>query len=146
MINLVSMLFLTVCSAGASFQFYASPAHRATFWCNQQGSLPIPLPPLRSSASDAPDNDDLLDLSGEETILRINFSFDSDNGNSALAAVQTYTKSFPFAAVLPVQPLSYLPGEHRGSGNLCEENCTIVSREVNLSSSISLLMLSECEM
>ncbi len=146
MIGLVSTLCLSICSAGVSFQFqyYASPTLRTTVWYNQHRQLPIP--PLRSSASDAPDNDDLLDLSGEETILRINFSFDSDNGNSALAAVQTYTKSFPFAAVLPVQPLTYLPGEHRGSGNLCEENCTIVSREVYLSSSISLLMLSECEM
>jgi hypothetical protein len=48
----------------------------------------------------------------DDILLRINFSFvrDSDDDAAlALAAVQQYTKSFPFAAVLPVQPLTYLP-------------------------------------
>ena len=45
----------------------------------------------------------------DETVLRINFSY-GDNGNLALSAIQNYTRSFPFVAVLPVQPLTYLPG------------------------------------
>jgi hypothetical protein len=70
------------------------------------------------SSSDSPGDDGSLsefDVSKEETLLRINFSFDDDEGSSALAAVESYTKSFPFAAVLPVQPLTYLPGENRAS-------------------------------
>mmetsp|Transcript_2429 Transcript_2429/g.5344 ORF Transcript_2429/g.5344 Transcript_2429/m.5344 type:complete len:226 (+) Transcript_2429:84-761(+) len=46
----------------------------------------------------------------EETILRINFSFSEESsGDRALEAIREYTKSFPFAAILPVQPLTYLP-------------------------------------
>lgn len=52
----------------------------------------------------------------EETLLRINFSFPTQEreidflkGEKALEAVQTYTKSFPFVAVLPVQAMTYFP-------------------------------------
>ena len=53
----------------------------------------------------------------DETLLRINFSVVQGAGifesyaNKALESVRSYTKSFPFAAVLPVQPLTYLPIE-----------------------------------
>jgi hypothetical protein len=53
----------------------------------------------------------------DETLLRINFSVVQGAGifesyaNRALESVRSYTKSFPFAAVLPVQPLTYLPTE-----------------------------------
>mmetsp|Transcript_22477 Transcript_22477/g.45143 ORF Transcript_22477/g.45143 Transcript_22477/m.45143 type:complete len:159 (+) Transcript_22477:370-846(+) len=41
---------------------------------------------------------------------RINFSFSEESsGDRALEAIREYTKSFPFAAILPVQPLTYLP-------------------------------------
>lgn len=50
------------------------------------------------------------------SIFQINFAYpsasstsDEIGGSLALAAVQKYTQSFPFAAVLPVQPLTYLP-------------------------------------
>ena len=88
-------------------------------------SRPRPLAMAMSSSDSPPDDDDddgglpLSDdfddvaVTKDETILRINFSFDEDGGGSALAAVQRYTNSFPFAAVLPVQPLTYLPGEDR---------------------------------
>jgi len=65
-----------------------------------------------SSASDGAESE--FDVSADdldETVLRINFSFDDEKGSSALAALQKFTQSFPFAAVLPVQPLTYLPGE-----------------------------------
>jgi hypothetical protein len=42
-------------------------------------------------------------------LLQINFSVPNDAGSLSLAAVNKYTQSFPFAAVLPVQPLTYLP-------------------------------------
>ena len=53
----------------------------------------------------------------DETLLRINFSVVQGAGifesyaNNALEAVRSYTQSFPFAAILPVQPLTYLPIE-----------------------------------
>ena len=105
---LFSTIFLTICTAGTSFHV--------------SSSFHPPVPALCASPSDSSADDDLLDITGEETVLKINFSFDSHNGSSALAAVQLYTKSFPFAAVLPVQPLTYIPGEHRVSGNPCESS------------------------
>jgi hypothetical protein len=47
-----------------------------------------------------------------ETLLRINFSFhdnNDDGGRLALSAVQQYCQTFPYAAILPVQPLTYIP-------------------------------------
>ena len=69
---------------------------------------------LRTSSDDNNDKYDIFNEKLDETILRINFSYeynneDEDNGSSALSAVQEYTRSFPFAAILPVQPLTYLP-------------------------------------
>lgn len=112
-------LFLTICTVGTSFQC----SHR--IHCR---NLSRPSPDTTLCLSDSSDKADGLlnvgddDVSGEETILRINFSFNSENGGSALDAVQTYTKSFPFAAVLPVQPLTYLPGEERISVSRFETN------------------------
>eukprot|EP00584_Thalassiosira_punctigera_P000387 CAMPEP_0172540110 /NCGR_PEP_ID=MMETSP1067-20121228/11181_1 /TAXON_ID=265564 ORGANISM="Thalassiosira punctigera, Strain Tpunct2005C2" /NCGR_SAMPLE_ID=MMETSP1067 /ASSEMBLY_ACC=CAM_ASM_000444 /LENGTH=234 /DNA_ID=CAMNT_0013325895 /DNA_START=21 /DNA_END=722 /DNA_ORIENTATION=- len=72
---------------------------------------------LRNSASEF----DVSEDEAEATILRINFSYpsspsDDGKGGVALAAVQKYTQSFPFVAVLPVQPLTYLPVK-RSDGN-----------------------------
>lgn len=113
MIVILSTILLNMCTTGASFNI-APPSH-LLIGCNLSGSSSL-VQALRASPSDSDssaNDDDLLDVSGEETVLRINFSFDYNNGSSALAAVQTYTKSFPFAAVLPVQPLTYLPGESK---------------------------------
>ncbi|KAL3766497.1 hypothetical protein ACHAW5_001166 [Stephanodiscus triporus] len=101
-ILLISSLFGTL---GAPFQHSYNGIHH---------DLPTtrPLPVTAMSSSDSPGDDGSLsefDVSKEETLLRVNFSFDDDEGSSALAAVERYTKSFPFAAVLPVQPLTYLP-------------------------------------
>ncbi|KAL7482101.1 hypothetical protein ACHAW6_007783 [Cyclotella cf. meneghiniana] len=70
--------------------------------------------PLHSSASAKEDNGgfEVFNDETDETLLRINFSFSEtspDGDAKALDAVRLYTKSFPFAAVLPVQPLTYLP-------------------------------------
>ena len=71
---------------------------------------------LAASTSDSDDSDrfDVCEDDVDETVLRINFRYEHDDGddekgNLALAAIQDYTRSFPFAAVLPVQPLTYLP-------------------------------------
>ena len=70
---------------------------------------------LAASTSDSDDSDrfDVFNDELEETVLRMNFRYDCDGndekGNLALSAIQDYTRSFPFAAVLPVQPLTYLP-------------------------------------
>jgi hypothetical protein len=46
----------------------------------------------------------------EETLLRLRLLVqDGVDVDQALAAVQSYTQSFPFAIILPVQPMQYLP-------------------------------------
>lgn len=52
---------------------------------------------------------DTFDDELDEVLLRVNFSHEAASDDDALDAVRQYTKSFPFAAVLPVQPLTYLP-------------------------------------
>ena len=49
-------------------------------------------------------------------------SNDNDNNNEdddtiILNSIQSYLQSFPFAAVLPVQPLTYKPRKRRSSGD-----------------------------
>jgi hypothetical protein len=64
------------------------------------------------NASSSSNNNNHHDYSTEEILLCLHLEVLSDSGVSvadALAQVQAYTQSFPFAAVLPVQPLSYLP-------------------------------------
>lgn len=51
----------------------------------------------------------------EETLLRLRLSLKPNiSMDEALNKVQAYTQSFPFAAVLPVQPLQYLPTHDGG--------------------------------
>lgn len=46
----------------------------------------------------------------EETLLRLRLALrDNDDNDKALAAVQSFCQSFPFAVILPVQPMQYLP-------------------------------------
>uniref|UniRef100_A0A7S1ZXL1 Uncharacterized protein n=1 Tax=Ditylum brightwellii TaxID=49249 RepID=A0A7S1ZXL1_9STRA len=50
----------------------------------------------------------------EETLLCVNFSIhDISQQDVALDTIRSYVCSFPFAAVLPVQPLTYLPTDDR---------------------------------
>ena len=56
-----------------------------------------------------------LDMAEEETLLKIHLTVrDNVDPDMALAKVQQYTQSFPFAAILPVQPLQYLPTHDGG--------------------------------
>jgi hypothetical protein len=51
----------------------------------------------------------------EETLLRLRLSLKANvSMDEALRKVQAYTQSFPFAAVLPVQPMQYLPTHDGG--------------------------------
>jgi hypothetical protein len=50
----------------------------------------------------------------EETLLQIHCSTTNREVDSVLPEIQKYIQSFPFAAVLPVQPLQYLPTEDGG--------------------------------
>ena len=116
MILVILFAFLSIpsstsftCSISASYRSeFARPDAKALSPqqnCNEYRNL------LRSSASD----DDTKSVyetfvdETDETLLRINFSFEDASDENALDAVRQYTKSFPFAAVLPVQPLTYLP-------------------------------------
>jgi len=94
---LLSILYLFIYSEVAAFQ----------------SSIPRYTKIILRTSSDDNDKYDVFNEKLDETILRINFSYehnnDDDKGSAALSAIQYYTKSFPFAAVLPVQPLTYLP-------------------------------------
>ena len=55
------------------------------------------------------------DMTDEETLLKVHLSIqDKVDPEMALAMVQKYTQSFPFSAILPVQPLQYLPTHDGG--------------------------------
>mmetsp|Transcript_7190 Transcript_7190/g.10740 ORF Transcript_7190/g.10740 Transcript_7190/m.10740 type:complete len:230 (-) Transcript_7190:43-732(-) len=47
----------------------------------------------------------------EEILLKVDFSSILDT-ESALEKLRTYLRKFPFSAVLPVQPLTYLPSDN----------------------------------
>ncbi|KAI2490894.1 hypothetical protein MHU86_23690 [Fragilaria crotonensis] len=56
-----------------------------------------------------------LDMTDEETLLKLHLTvLDEVDPDMALAVVQRYTQSFPFSAILPVQPLQYLPTHDGG--------------------------------
>lgn len=55
------------------------------------------------------------DMTDEETLLKLHLTvLDEVDPDMALAVVQRYTQSFPFSAILPVQPLQYLPTHDGG--------------------------------
>ncbi|KAL7532703.1 hypothetical protein ACHAWF_004216 [Thalassiosira exigua] len=97
---------ISACFSCAAFQL--SPASYRIASCRRTRSL------LTLSSSGDYEEGSSLEGELEETVLRINFSYpspgsDDGKGRLALSSVQKYTQSFPFAAVLPVQPLTYLP-------------------------------------
>ena len=109
----VLLIWSLLCTLSTSFQHlhYALLTRRP---------LLLPTWTLSSSSSSDSSSDDVgsffeFDAStnpNAETLLRINFSFNDDaddDGRLALSAVQQYCQTFPFAAVLPVQPLTYIP-------------------------------------
>jgi hypothetical protein len=56
------------------------------------------------------DNEDATDYDAEETIMKLHFEINENVDKTvAMERMSRYCQSFPFAAVLPVQPLQYLP-------------------------------------
>ena len=63
-----------------------------------------------SPSSSFPDHHDTHNYVDEETLLCIHFDIAPNVSTpDALECLQVFTRSFPFAAVLPVQPLMYIP-------------------------------------
>lgn len=64
---------------------------------------------LKASGS-ASGDDEMTTDEPEEVLLRMNLSINAGiDPDAAIKATRDYAKGFPFAAVLPVQPLTYLP-------------------------------------
>jgi len=51
-------------------------------------------------------------LDNEETLMNVHVTITDGGKESATTELAKYLQSFPFAAVLPVQPLQYLPTEN----------------------------------
>ena len=69
----------------------------------------ITLTSLKSSGS-ASGHGEMATDESEEVLLRINLSINAGiDPDSAIKATREFARGFPFAAVLPVQPLTYLP-------------------------------------
>ncbi|CAJ1945642.1 unnamed protein product [Cylindrotheca closterium] len=51
-------------------------------------------------------------LDNEETLMNVHVTITDGEKETATAKLAKYLQSFPFAAVLPVQPLQYLPTEN----------------------------------
>jgi hypothetical protein len=75
------------------------------------------IPDDSDAASQPPKSSTTTDYSTEEILLCMHLEVLAESRVSvqaALAQVQAYSQSFPFAAVLPVQPLMYLPTDAGG--------------------------------
>jgi hypothetical protein len=67
------------------------------------------------STSQSPSDVNLTDYTQEETLLCISMILQPGVAlNDALASISKFCQTFPFAAVLPVQPLFYLPVQEDG--------------------------------
>lgn len=65
--------------------------------------------------NDNDDDDNIEQWDHEETLLVINLRPQTDlSQEECLSQISQYTQSFPFAALLPVQPLQYLPTSDGG--------------------------------
>lgn len=84
----------------------------SAFQANRPSSKKLPRGRDRSLYS-SPENDvspQILD--NEETLMKVHVTIAGGEKETATAEVAKYLQSFPFAAVLPVQPLQYLPTEN----------------------------------
>jgi hypothetical protein len=106
-------LCITVVKETLSFQAMRPILLRKENAMNFQTPVPSQLPRLFMSSES--DDKEETDYETEEILLRMHLSVLPDvEYETALAKVQKYTRSFPFAVVLPVQPLQYLPMEDGG--------------------------------
>ena len=66
---------------------------------------------MKSNFNEGKDTEKGIKLLPEEILLKIDFSSILDT-ESALEKLRAYLRRFPFSAVLPVQPLTYLPSDN----------------------------------
>ncbi|GKY97889.1 hypothetical protein MPSEU_000746900 [Mayamaea pseudoterrestris] len=71
----------------------------------------IPSQPSSSSSSANEDDEELAYYESQEVLLRMQLLPTQDD---AFDRLQAFIRSFPFAAALPVQPLTYLPTSNGG--------------------------------
>ena len=70
---------------------------------------------LASSSSESTPDSPAPDYSQEDTLLKVHFVIQPGvQPEEAASALSKFSQSFPFAAVLPVQPMQYLPAEDGG--------------------------------
>ena len=91
---------------------YQTSFHQAKGW----RSNIIILSSMKDDNDDGTQNNDIdnsnEDEEEEEIILRMNLSvLDSNSSESTMEKIIKYIQSFPFSAVLPVQPLTYVPSD-----------------------------------
>ena len=73
------------------------------------GQAAVSFSSLKASGS-ASGDDEMATDEPEEVLLRMNLSINAGiDPDAAIKATRDFAKGFPFAAVLPVQPLTYLP-------------------------------------
>eukprot|EP00957_Ditylum_brightwellii_P174040 13250996-Ditylum_brightwellii.AAC.1 len=106
------------CSTTAVDPKRRSIPHSLTFTKIRHGKVEKKRSHIVLSSTPGDDNDDTItkkeDEEEEETLLCVNFSIhDISQQDVALDTIRSYVCSFPFAAVLPVQPLTYLPTDDR---------------------------------
>jgi hypothetical protein len=91
--------------------------------------LPSPSHNRVFALHESDDKNVVVDYDAEETLLKINLIPLVDTDLS-FQKIQKYSRTFPFAAVLPVQPLQYLPTDDGGVQVL------FLRKKTNLKSSV----------
>jgi hypothetical protein len=105
--QLIAFVFLSISVVMNAFSvgIRSSQLQRSTL---QPYSYSLPRHPSCFCSLRQPDQD----FSEEETLLCVHLSLQPNcSQEQAVEAVAKYSQSFPFAVVLPVQPLMYLPTE-----------------------------------
>ena len=118
---LLLVLGIVVLQALPSTAFLAVPSFPPAATATRPNKLsPVVIPPLLFGAMypwEGPLRDaQMQKFQQEETLLqmRLKVQPSSSNNNNVLPMIQKYVQSFAYAAVLPVQPLQYLPTEDGG--------------------------------
>ena len=119
MTKIARLFLLLSCSIGFArsfvppLQFLRNNRMRVTTATADVGPRPRPHR-LESTPQqrDIVDDNDNADDEEREVLLRMNLGINTGaDPDSSLEAVRQSARSFPFAAVLPVQPLTYIPSE-----------------------------------
>jgi hypothetical protein len=102
-----SVLFTCISVSSFVLNPCSSQSRRQASFRSLAGSSDIP----SSSSSSSSSSDDLTYYDTQEILLRLQLCPTQEN---AFDRLQAFVRSFPFAAALPVQPLTYLPTSDGG--------------------------------